>query len=930
MVGSTNFFEINLHDGDGNVLLETGESDTGKKLVFDIVNTSGKDITLNALDSAKPENKDRYHFCFSFRHGTLSPNAFNTIILKISLNSSESKDESFGNGDEWEFKRDEKTQSFYLSSKIEKVFPANKTITFVLEKIKITASPDGGARGTRVEIKYDNLKLGDNILTDNRLKNWKIPDQMWKKQVPLYVGFIGSSTILNDGSENTLTLSIQLLPLLETALGIKSLDNSSSDLPTIDISSNLESIDSKTLTVSQSNMLRLHLFPAISSFIEQLRQTPVLGQVLNKPAEELLETLNSSSADSSQKYEKLKAFLTSLPIRELLTAQLKLKQTFTNNLLDKLANNFIDKLINPSLKVVPKDELIPELIPLLSILKDLGLSPQDLSDTKLKELKIIDKVVDNIERSLNFQEVPLKALDEAIKFTISFDVATGKDQQPLNDHWALVSQNDADNIRIEIAQDSPNREKWIFWGLQKQGITPQWSFICPKGLNLRERSEILRLSISNIKTRLLAGYANLYIHYENIPGYWDGHITVPIHKGPLVYREYPNVGSPANVQNQAKVGCVGIGTDKPQAKLHISLNKDNENNPSLQIPALIVDGLTILNKKKQTASSISIKLNGSSFNTNLSDELKKPYVEVSGQKKLFETQQSQPRLLTQIIKTNGSLGDFLQHNTYGGEWNKWAKDVQQKANDGDMVSVVSFDAIGKPLDADQDAISLLTSINARKILNYPYVTTDNLTKRIPYALLFIKGKNESIEVLNYDSGGNAVIDTTYEKLLNLSTLTVNGTVNATKIVAEGACVSGMIMMWSGIVADIPSGWVLCDGKNGTPNLTERFIVAAGGEYQPHNSGNADKHQHNINISTWSEGGGSHDHSLKLGGTWRSSKAKSGGDKDMDVVNNQGNSEINTQGVGEHKHSVKIENKLSDEYAGKNRPKWYALCFIMKI
>ena len=39
--------------------------------------------------------------------------------------------------------------------------------------------------------------------------------------------------------------------------------------------------------------------------------------------------------------------------------------------------------------------------------------------------------------------------------------------------------------------------------------------------------------------------------------------------------------------------------------------------------------------------------------------------------------------------------------------------------------------------------------------------------------------------------------------------------------------TGAIMMWSGAIADIPSGWALCNGQNGTPNLQARFIVGAG-------------------------------------------------------------------------------------------------------
>jgi hypothetical protein len=42
--------------------------------------------------------------------------------------------------------------------------------------------------------------------------------------------------------------------------------------------------------------------------------------------------------------------------------------------------------------------------------------------------------------------------------------------------------------------------------------------------------------------------------------------------------------------------------------------------------------------------------------------------------------------------------------------------------------------------------------------------------------------------------------------------------------------SGGIIMWSGSIASIPSGWFLCNGSNGTPDLRDRFIVGAGSAY----------------------------------------------------------------------------------------------------
>lgn len=37
--------------------------------------------------------------------------------------------------------------------------------------------------------------------------------------------------------------------------------------------------------------------------------------------------------------------------------------------------------------------------------------------------------------------------------------------------------------------------------------------------------------------------------------------------------------------------------------------------------------------------------------------------------------------------------------------------------------------------------------------------------------------------------------------------------------------SGIIVMWSGLLANIPSGWSLCDGTSGTPDMLDRFVVS---------------------------------------------------------------------------------------------------------
>ena len=42
--------------------------------------------------------------------------------------------------------------------------------------------------------------------------------------------------------------------------------------------------------------------------------------------------------------------------------------------------------------------------------------------------------------------------------------------------------------------------------------------------------------------------------------------------------------------------------------------------------------------------------------------------------------------------------------------------------------------------------------------------------------------------------------------------------------------TGSIILWSGSTGSIPSGFYLCNGSNGTPDLRDRFIVGAGGNY----------------------------------------------------------------------------------------------------
>ena len=136
--------------------------------------------------------------------------------------------------------------------------------------------------------------------------------------------------------------------------------------------------------------------------------------------------------------------------------------------------------------------------------------------------------------------------------------------------------------------------------------------------------------------------------------------------------------------------------------------------------------------------------------------------------------------------------------------------------------------------------------------------------------------------------------------------------------------SGMIMLWSGSKISVPSGWHICDGTNGTPNLKGRFVVGAGTTYDVNETGGSANatlvsHTHSTSVSS----AGNHVHQQ----TGQTLGPSSGG-----YAYNSGNGANlvqNTQPAGAHTHTVGISSEGSSA-TNANLPPYYALCYIMKL
>ena len=57
----------------------------------------------------------------------------------------------------------------------------------------------------------------------------------------------------------------------------------------------------------------------------------------------------------------------------------------------------------------------------------------------------------------------------------------------------------------------------------------------------------------------------------------------------------------------------------------------------------------------------------------------------------------------------------------------------------------------------------------------------------------------------------------------------------------GAVPPGLIGIYRGSGANIPSGWALCNGLNGIPDLRDKFVIGAGGAYSVDDQGGSSRH-----------------------------------------------------------------------------------------
>jgi len=142
--------------------------------------------------------------------------------------------------------------------------------------------------------------------------------------------------------------------------------------------------------------------------------------------------------------------------------------------------------------------------------------------------------------------------------------------------------------------------------------------------------------------------------------------------------------------------------------------------------------------------------------------------------------------------------------------------------------------------------------------------------------------------------------------------------------AVAAIPVGGIILWSGSVASIPAGWLLCNGAYSTPNLADRFILGAGNLYAPAAAGGSTDlvvptHTH---TATSTDSGHTHTAVINAGGGGPSSNtigAMAGGP----VGYATGTTDSSVASITTTVATAGVSP------TNANMPPYYALCYIIK-
>jgi len=148
---------------------------------------------------------------------------------------------------------------------------------------------------------------------------------------------------------------------------------------------------------------------------------------------------------------------------------------------------------------------------------------------------------------------------------------------------------------------------------------------------------------------------------------------------------------------------------------------------------------------------------------------------------------------------------------------------------------------------------------------------------------------------------------------------------------------GFIGMYSGLLADIPADWLICDGTNGTPDLTDKFVMGTITEGDIGVTGGSNdamvvSHNHTASASSTFTGNAlsNHSHTYSEPNNTGSASTTTGANHGLTVHTGTATSSVSAgTPSGSVSTSVTID-AIGEDGAGKNVPAYVKLAYIMKV
>lgn len=173
----------------------------------------------------------------------------------------------------------------------------------------------------------------------------------------------------------------------------------------------------------------------------------------------------------------------------------------------------------------------------------------------------------NLSRDFGLRLSKGDATTPPSRFRISFDVQESNETR----EWALTDVSNVNGALLHVDRTRGVSSNWAAPEKENLGQTVEWT-VAPSEDTTLEADGYIILKLHELVALPSIGHANIYINFENIPGYQDEQVTIVVQKSPLLFSN-GSVGIGIADPGSYKLNVEG-GNTRLGGSLHFSANQE--------------------------------------------------------------------------------------------------------------------------------------------------------------------------------------------------------------------------------------------------------------------------------------------------------------------------------------------------------------------